>query len=223
MIEQRTHPILRYNGAGGYITIEKAVPNAVSPQPAVNSTCRSDDYLEEARCDAQTLVDNAKKQGYEKGYTEACAEGYAESERQAALQMQPVADAISCLSDTIADRFTLSKDQYLFLEEALALTRCILYSELEKNDDAFYGQFRRAALHISNIDRATLKTGPRGYAIAQKDMKRLENAIEGLDSLDVVLAGDDDGLCVLETPLGTIDASLTSQLARARKILIPQE
>jgi flagellar assembly protein FliH len=109
------------------------------------------------------------------------------------------------------------------MDAAFSLAERIIYSELAKNDDTFYGLFQKAALHVSNVDRATLKTGPRGYALALKDTGRFEGAVEGLDALNVVLAGDDDGYCVFETPLGTIDAGVQSQLARAKKILFLQE
>lgn len=188
-----------------------------------NSISKSRDIVSMAQRKVEQAVENAKKHGYEKGYKEGYNDGVSEGVNFEIKEKQPIIDVFSVFSKRLAEFYNNSSHDYNYTDSAFELAQRIILMELVKNDDAFYGLYKKAALHISNVEKAELKAGPRGYAIVQADKKKFEDAIEGLSELKITKQGDDDGLCILETPLGNIDASVGAQLRRAKKIVSPNQ
>jgi flagellar assembly protein FliH len=186
------------------------------------SEIKCGDMVAGARAEAKAMLDSAKKQGFAKGYDDGFRKGYREGTQAAMDERQPLNDALLEFSKRLSEYYGRPVDKYAYLGDAFELAQRVISMELAKNDEAFFGLYKKAALHISNVDKALLKVGPRGYAVVQAEKDKFENAIEGLAELKTVLAGDDDGLCLLETSLGNIDASVAKQLSRAKNIILPQ-
>ncbi len=178
--------------------------------------------IDRAQEEALAAVSDAGRQGYTKGYEEGFQEGVSEETQLALQERQPLVDELSSLCEKFAEYYPKPTDNFENMDKAFELAQKIIAMELYKNDDAFFGLYRKAALHISNVDSAVLKVGPRGLKAAEANRSKFENAIEGLGELKVVLFSDDDGLCQLETSLGNIDTSIGAQLKRAKDIISPQ-
>lgn len=193
-------------------------PEAVLEQ----SKAKSREILQSARASAEAMVNSAKKEGFKKGYDEGFRQGFSEGSRAAINEKQPLIEELSQYRQRLSEYYNKPVAADDFIEDALELAKSIIATELKKNDDAFYGLYKKAALHINNTDKAVLKVGPRGYEAVSKNKSKFESAIDGLEELKITLEGDDDGLCVLETPLGNVDASVGAQFERAKKIIFPQ-
>jgi flagellar assembly protein FliH len=237
--------ILRDNGNGGFFVVsgkvvsgeehkkivrqavaddEQRIIDGIADADAVltHSIGRGRELLERARTEAQAAVRSAKGHGFSKGFNEGLSQGYSEGIRLSLEEKQPLIDTLSLLSQRLSEYYGKPVEKNAYINKAFELAERVISMELAKNDDAFFGLYRKAALHISNTDTANLKVGPRGYSVVHADKKKFENTIEGLNGLKTTLTGDNDGLCLLETPLGNIDASVGAQLSRAKKIILPQ-
>lgn len=202
---------------------EGQVAPAVPPEAALEqSKAKAAEILNKAWSSADAMINSAKNEGFKKGYDEGFRLGYSEASRKAANEKQPLVEALGQYEKRLAEYLNKPVAAEDFVEDALALAKKIISIELRKNDDAVLGLYKKGAAHIRNVDKATLKVGPRGYKVATENIKKFESAIDGLEELKVTLEGDDDGLCVLETPLGSVDASAGVQFERAKRILFPQ-
>jgi flagellar assembly protein FliH len=175
-----------------------------------------------AKSEAQFTVSEAKEQGISKGYENGLALGVEEAIRAEEEKKRAFFNAFLELEANIANCYQKHLSDSEFLEVAFELAQKIINIEIEKNDDSYFCLYRKAAVHISNAEKVTLKAGPRGYQVAQSMREEFEDAIDGLERIDIVLSGNDNGLCVLETPLGNVDSSVEAQLQRAKKIITPQ-
>jgi flagellar biosynthesis/type III secretory pathway protein FliH len=174
-----------------------------------------------AKAEARTVVENAKRQGLAEGHQEGFKCGYDEAVRCEIDKKRNIFNAVATCSQQYSDCCRSRAVDSEALEAAFELARKIIEIELEENDDAYFKLYQKAALHISSSPKATLKTGPRGSKAAKAMNGKFEDAIDGLERLEVVLSGEDDGLCILETPFGSVDASVTAQLERAKRIINP--
>lgn len=186
------------------------------------SKAKSVEILQKAQASAEAMIGNAKKQGFAKGYDEGFRQGFSDASKAAVNEKLPLIESLSQYAQRLCEYYDNPIEPDEFVEDALELAKKIISIELAKNDDAFYGLYRKAALHISNVNKASLKVGPRGYKVVSKNIKKFESAIDGLEELKVTLEGEDDGKCLLETPLGNIDASASAQFERAKKIIFPK-
>ncbi|HEX3026307.1 MAG TPA: FliH/SctL family protein, partial [Clostridia bacterium] len=111
------------------------------------------------------------------------------------------------------------REQYLKnLETAFALAEKILDIEINRNDEAFLGLYKKAAAHIGKTESVQLKVGPRGYEVSSRNREELMKCISGLKNLELEESGE-EGTCVIQSPMGEADASIKTQLNRAREII----
>lgn len=184
---------------------------------------KSREIIENAKAEAEVIVRNAKDQGYKSGYNDGFEQGYTESSSKLIDEKKPFVDAVRTLSQKISEYYENTKDGQSFIEETFLLAEKIIKIELLKDGNAYLGLFRKAAQHISNAGEVTVKTSKSGEQRILADRKKYEDAIDGLSELKIEADGGDEGKCVLETPLGNIDASIRTQLERAKKIVAPQK
>lgn len=171
--------------------------------------------------EAETAVAQAKKNGFDKGYAEGYKKGYDEKSTEIENKKKPVCDGIELAAKRLSENYKMSCEKNELLEKAFELAEKIIAIELKSGEEAFYGLYRKAALHVSNTESATLKTSARGRRIAEKNMEKFKDAIDGLVNLEVTETGG-DGICILETPVGNIDTSAFVQLERAKNIMLPE-
>lgn len=185
--------------------------------------CRT--MVEQARARVMSEAREAHDKGYTKGYDNGYKEAYNRTFSQALAEKHELTEAFNKLAVSYKEaslKDTDETDKNKSLDKALELAKEIINTELANNPEAFYSLYKKAAQHISNVRRATVKTSQKGAQLIETDRRRYENAIEGLEELTVEADGDEAGRCILETELGTIDASVSAQFERAKHIMIPQ-
>lgn len=183
---------------------------------------RSREIVDRANLEAESTIKKAKEQGYSKGNDEGFKLGNEECLRCSLEEKRPLIEAISELETRLSDIYAEKAGNSEYFGFAIELAQRIISLELAQNDEAFFKLYQKAALHIGTAEKATLKAGPRGFAVANLRRGKFMSAIDGLEQLEITLEGKDDGTCILETPLGNIDASTAVQLERAKQIISPQ-
>lgn len=190
---------------------------------AVNHTLnKSRDIINLSNEEAQRIINKAKEQGYSQGYEEGFKKGSEDAIHSEFENKQPVIQNISAYGQKISEYYSNKSADIGSLEKVFELAEKIISIEIAKNGEAIYNLYNKAALHIGRAESATLKLGPHGCEYAKENSQRFKSAIDGLQKLDIVLTGEDDGFCVLETPVGNVDASVKVQMKRAKDIISPE-
>ncbi len=171
--------------------------------------------------DEQRAFEDARLRGLRDGYTEglhtalskerAAAAEEAKKERAA---LEEELNKLSKQTKTAAKRLSDTLP-----ERAMQASRTVLEREFHRGDKAFLHLFSRAAAHVARADQAVLHASPYGCAIAARHLDELKKQIDGLQSLELrPVEKADDGLCILETDAGSVDASLNTQFEKAMRV-----
>jgi flagellar assembly protein FliH len=167
--------------------------------------------------EAVQIKENAYSIGYEQGVETGVQQGEKmaeEDEAAAVMQLQEAANRLEeCHSDIDESIFNQAVDFSFYLAEK------IVNLQIDKNDEAFLNICKNAVSHIGESSSATIRVGSREYEIVTRFQKELKKSINGLENLEIELEDDKNGYCIIETSVGSIDASVGTQLYRAKQML----
>lgn len=213
----------------GMAAVRRQPAAAVNPDGFMEAEAREDDILSKAmrgakeirraaQAEAVQAIQKARMDGERKGYMDGLKQGHEDGMRITAQKQEELKAEYARKKEELrgenAAQIAEAQDGQLFL--AFTLCGRILRGEIQSSETAFLQLFKQAAAHVGETERAVLKTGPKGYEIACRHTEALSKMLNGLqESLVVKLAGTDDGLCILETPAGSVDASVHTQLQKA--------
>jgi flagellar assembly protein FliH len=174
-----------------------------------------------AQEEAKKLLDQAKISGRVDGFEEGYKLGIAESAARMNNELFEIRQELENACEAARLKNTQACMELKNGQPALAmrLAAKILRHEVNNNEKAFLNLFENAASHIAQTDSAVLKAGPQGYETAVRLEKELEKSINGVKTFEIKLFGRDNGLCIIETPYGSIDASVDTQLEKAARTM----
>lgn len=213
--------------SGAFVTGKDAMSwDVISDAESVlrHTIGKSRDIESRALNEANTTIDKAKERGYSKGYEEGFSKGYNEALHSEEEKKEPLISTFKEFEKNFSDCYLKNSQAQSagYIEDAIKLAKKIIYIELSKNDEAYLSLYKKAAIHVNSAPKATLKVGHRGYKAAQALRQKFEEAIDGLQNLEIISVGNDDGVCLLETPLGNVNAGIDAQLERVKRIIVPQ-
>lgn len=189
--------------------------------PESSVDIRPEKIVAAARREAQETCRRAAARGRQDGLKAGGEAAEAEGLRQLQARLQTLAektrvDGERLTADYRGQAETARKG---LTEQAFRLARKIVETELHRDDSLFLGLVRTAAAHLGKPDHLVLHAGPLGMTAARHYRMELEKLFGGSDRYEVCLSGHDDGLCVIETPEGSVDAGVETQLRRAARLL----
>jgi flagellar assembly protein FliH len=171
--------------------------------------------------EAKSIFEQASAGGWAKGLDEGFQLGMDESFSRTGVRLKQIDTDLEkeCGRIRAENKETCMQLGNGIIPLGLRLAVVIIYSELKDDENAFINLFKNAASHILETDSAVLNVGPRGYDIATRHAKEFEASIKGVKKFAIKLSGSNNGLCVIETPFGSIDASADTQLEKAARTL----
>ena len=174
--------------------------------------------VEQAKKQAEGLLREAKrksvetgsrfeKESREKGYNEGYADGMAQHDAliNEALQIkaQAEADYEALMSGAEGDALSLVLD----------IARKVIGEDMVVNRQNILALVQDAFSKCSDKEQVTLKLSPEDYDYVSVNKNVLLSMIEGVGNLDIrVDMSMQPGSCVVETPLGNIDAGVDTKL-----------
>lgn len=150
--------------------------------------------------------------GFRSGREQVLADGSAEEAKEQAKQAEELAQ----LSKQTRGAVSRAYDALPAL--AMQVSLRVLEREFHRSDEPFLRLFAQAAAHVARAEHAVLRTSPYGCKIAARHMEFLKKQIDGLQILELRPADGGDGLCILETDAGSVDASLETQFQKAMRV-----
>lgn len=216
-VSQMAHQVLNPNSENNMVDAFSSTESSVN---ILMKKCRI--MVENAKKESMKTADEAYKKGYNKAYSESFENSRVEASEKSAEKNTSAVAEINEVIKKLSKEFEEKSKKDENLLKALELAKAVIKTELQENDEAYIGLYKKAANHISSISKATLITTERGKEIYEKNKGKFLDAIDGLEELNVKTQSGKSGLCILETELGSVDSSAQSQFERAKNIIMPQ-
>lgn len=166
----------------------------------LDAKTQAEQILSESRASAALLEDQAQARGYEKGNLEW-------TER--------------ILELTAARARLIEDSRRQLLELSVKLARKILGTELQTRPEALGDMVIKALRGLPHHDKVQIRVRPSDLEILRAQQSRLAAVIA--TGVEIELLEDptiEQGGCVIETPVGIVDARLETQLRVLERLLL---
>lgn len=171
--------------------------------------------LERARIEAEAIRAAAREQGYEDGHAEGVREGMVATSDAAQALASARAQLLAAREQREAD---LTREA---VELALALSEKILAGALALAPERVLDVVRGALRQIEERRALTILVNPEDLPLVGAALEQLSASAGGIDHCELHAERRiRRGGAIIRTPEGELDASLETQLERAREVVM---
>lgn len=212
----------RWVGSPLRVVQTSAEPQEEEPEP-VGPT--PEDLLAEAKrvlAEAHRQADQMRQDAVRKGYEEGLQIGREEGLRLYQQAIDSLRDEVQKLVDAIlAERQRLWEEmEPQVIELVLEIARKVLREEIQARREATLSIIKHALRRVADTEHVRIRVHPDDLQIAREHREDFLAVCDGVRQIEIV---DDQrvggGGCIIETPGGTIDASLRTQMQSVEKAL----
>jgi flagellar assembly protein FliH len=171
--------------------------------------------LERARTEAEAIREGARAEGFEAGYAAGSEEGAVAS----SLAARALAQARSALLDARQQReVELTREA---VELALALAEKILSATIAVSPERVLDVVRGALRQVEERRALRILVNPEDLPLVEQALKELSASAGGIDHCELHAERRiSRGGAIIRTSDGELDASLETQLERAREVVM---
>jgi flagellar assembly protein FliH len=171
---------------------------------------------------AAAIRREAYDESYRQGFAEGQAHGEAAAREQAAGDLAAAAgraeDMLAVARKQATEELQAAERQ--LVELALAVAAKILAREGAENPTAVLPMVKEALAKVRDQEQVTVRVNPASYDFLLAARPELQAALAGDVALTVAADSSlKEGDCVVETPFGTVDARIDTQLELVRAAL----
>jgi len=182
--------------------------------------------LSEAAAQAEQLKQQAYEIGYQEGFTAGQQEGFQSGRQEAetAMQQQLIESEakagrlIACAEQQYKESLISAERQ--IIELSLNIASKVLARELEENPMVVLPIVKAALAKVCDQEQISIRVCPEDFELviqAKRDLQIMvgrENALSIISDHTVSCGG-----CMIDTPYGTVDARIDTQLEAVKKAL----
>jgi flagellar assembly protein FliH len=176
--------------------------------------------------EAEARVEEHRQRAFDDGFKEGHAAGLAQGEAEGLARAQAAIDEANERSHRLISlaeeqgRQALLSAERDMVELALAVASKVLVKEIEENPVVVLPIIRAALDKVRDHEQVTLRVHPADYELALAARLELSAMMAKENALAVVAdAALKNGDCVMETPYGTVDARIDTQLELVKTAL----
>lgn len=205
---------------------EPDASTAVEDECLAAAALEAEELVAAARQEAAALVAAAEEQAvairreaYEEGYQQGFAEGQARGEEAG---LEQAAGAIAEAASRAENMLALARQQAVealqaaerqLVDLALAVAGKVLAREVTENPMVVLPIVQAALAKVQDQEQITVRVNPANYDFVLAARPELQAALAGDVALTVAADSSlKEGDCVVETPFGTVDARIDTQL-----------
>ncbi len=194
---------------------QESEPEGPSPEELLAEAKR---VLAEAHRQADQMRQDAVRRGYEEGLQMGREEG----QRYYQQQVEALRDEVQKLVDALlAERQRLWEQmEPQVIDLVLDIARKVLREEIQARREATLSIIQHALRRVSDTEHVRIRVHPDDLQIAREHREAFLAVCDGVKQIEIV---DDQrvggGGCIIETPSGTIDASLRAQMQAIERAL----
>jgi flagellar assembly protein FliH len=188
-------------------TFKKAQENELY-QLRLEAESQAEELVKQAEQKALKMCREAEEQGFQEGL----------SEEQVAVQVASLAEMLSGFVSLKKD--LLGQYETQLLDLAMVIARKIVHQELSQNPEVMVTIAGETIREMPAKGPITLKVHPDDYQVLNDKLPALQAEFEQLEQVQLVASdGLARGSCILETPVGQVDAGLNTRFAEIRDAL----
>jgi len=186
---------------------------------------KAEAIIAEAEAEAERLIEQARARAEEEARAiaeEAWQRGYAEGMDAAAAQSRSMLDEAEKIKRDAAEEYEkiLAGMEADILELAVKIARKAVAGELKTNRDVILQLVSSALAECSEKKGAVIRVSPEDRDYLNENAERLAQLAEGADEAEIRPdAAMKPGDCIIETPLGSIDAGAETRLEKIEEAL----
>jgi flagellar assembly protein FliH len=183
-----------------------------------------EELLAEARrvlAEAHRQADQMRQDAVRRGYEEGLQLGREEGLRLYRQAVQSLRDEVQKLVDAI-----LTERQRLWqqmepqvIDLVLEIARKVLREEIQARREVTLSIIRHALRRVADTEQVRIRVHPDDLQIAREHREDFLAICDGVRQIEIVDDQRVSGGCIIETPSGTIDASLRTQMQSVEKAL----
>lgn len=167
----------------------------------------ADRLLEQARREAEKKAEGLMEEAWQKGYAEGM-EAAAEQNESILAEAEQIRMSAAQEHESI-----LAGLEAEIVELVLEIAHKVVAGELATNRDVILQIIGDALLNCSNKNGAVLKVSPLDCEYLNDNKEKLFCIAEGADGLEIKKDSTlKPGSCIIETPLGSVDAGVNTRL-----------
>lgn len=214
--------LTRWVGSPLRVVQAPSEPQEEEPQPEGPSP---EQLLAEAKrvlAEAHRQADQMRQDAVRKGYEEGLQIGREEGLRLYQQQVEALRGEVQKLVDAVlAERQRLWQQmEPQVIELVLEIARKVLREEIQARREATLSLIKHALRRVADTEHVRIRVHPDDLQIAREHREDFLAVCDGIRQIEIV---DDQrvggGGCIIETPSGTIDASLRTQMQSVEKAL----
>ncbi|MCL6476258.1 MAG: type III secretion system stator protein SctL [Firmicutes bacterium] len=204
-------------------------PTEEAQQPPQPTGPTPEDLLAEARrvlAEAHRQADQMRQDAVRKGYEDGLQIGREEGRREYQQAIANLQSEVQKLVDALlAERQRLWEEiEPQVIELVLEIARKVLREEIQARREATLSIIKHALRRVADTEQVRIRVHPDDLQIAREHRSDFLAVCDGVRHIEIV---DDQrvggGGCIIETPSGTIDASLRTQMQSVEKALRESE
>lgn len=162
---------------------------------------------EQAEEEIALLKEQAKQEGYH--------EGFHQGELQAKEQYESLIKEAQAIIELAKSDYLamIEKSEPVIIDLAMAVTTKIIGDCIDKNDEAWNNIVKKVITEVREHEEIKLYVHPNFYEQTLRQKEELQNLlVQGQELYIFPSVAVDEHTCIVETPYGRIDATLSSQL-----------
>lgn len=157
------------------------------------------------------LKEQAKQEGYEEGFHQGKLEAFA--------QYESIIDEAQKIVDLSKQDYlnTIEKSEPVIIDLAMAVSKKIIGDTINENADAWNIVLKKVIEEVREHEEVKIYVHPNWYERTLAQKEELQNLLHQSQELYIYpSASQDEHICIVETPLGRLDASIDSQLEEVK-------
>lgn len=190
-----------------------------------NARKKCEKMISDAEAEAAHLLEEARRQAEKEAAEvaeEAWQRGYAEGMEAAAAQNKALLDEAERIRQKAADDYEsiMAGMEEDILELAVKIARKAVAGELAANRDVILQLVASALKECSEKNGAVVRVSPSDCGYLNENRERLEAMTEGAGDIEIKSdSAMKPGDCIIETPLGSIDAGAATRLDKIEEAI----
>ncbi|MEA2108548.1 MAG: FliH/SctL family protein [Pseudomonadota bacterium] len=173
-------------------------------QLRLEAESQAEELVKQAEQKAAKICREAEEQGFQ--------EGLKRGDEQVAVQVASLAEMLSVFVSLKKD--LLGQYETQLLDLAMVIARKIVHQELSQNPEVMATIARETISEMPAKGPITLRVHPDDYQVLNDKLPALQAEFEQLEQVQLVAGeGLARGSCILETPVGQVDAGLNTRFA----------
>ncbi len=178
-----------------------------------NANKQAELIISEAYEDSKKIFENAKKEGYEEGFSKGQDEGRVKADKV-------IQEALEIKQNLIKTKKEMARKlEHQIVELVIDSVEKILSKKLDEEEDTILGLIKQGLDKCTYTDSLILRVSPQDYDYVVEVKDKILSLAENIEDITIKKDGSlKKGACILDTVSGSIDSSIKTQLDNIKKL-----